>query len=314
MWWERWRRTQTEDPTLKKVEGFERFARLFIYLGGAVFLMSLLLFLIKTDHPIDPSQPIRPDIFAAFGNLVSGSVGVFWSLAGIIFFYGALRLQREDLQRQREEFKKSIEIERESQKIAKEQALVLQLQKFESTFFALLNQHNHIVNSLLVKRAGIGGAVREIRARECFKYLYDEQVGQDAQLWQGTMADRQRTPMKITDALMYYEQRYEKEEFWIGHYFRNLYNVIKYVDRSTLQDYEKKVYTNIVRAQLFLADELLLLFYNCLSKYGKKFYPLVQRYALLKTIPENKLMNKGHMEEYSPSAFAKVQGNEHKAP
>jgi hypothetical protein len=283
--------TLEHDLRLKKVARYERVAIVFIALGFVAFLLAVALFLFKTRSPLRLGLPINPDMFAAFGNLISGSVGVFWSLAGIIFFYGALTLQREDLQSQREQFKKSIQIAEQSQSIAEEQGFILQLQKFESTFFALLNQHNQIVSSLVVKVPAFRGEVRVYAGRECFKFLYEK------------IADGLNRELEIDEALLVYETEYEKEKFWIGHYFRNLYNVIKYVDRSSLKNDERRVYTNVVRAQLS-SYELLLLFYNCLSQYGKeKFGPLVVNYHLLKTVGDNKLINKRHMEWYPPSAY-----------
>jgi hypothetical protein len=101
-----------------------------------------------------------------------------------------------------------------------------------------------------------------------------------------------------------YEGWWEKEEPRAGHYFRHLYNLIKFVDRSSTLTYEeKRVYTNIVRAQLS-SYELLLLFYNCLSICGRdKFKGLVEKYHLLKWVPGEKLINEKHKEAYSASAF-----------
>ena len=68
----------------------------------------------------------------------------------------------------------------------------------------------------------------------------------------------------------------------IGHYFRTLYNLIKFIHKSGLEKTDKKFYTNLVRAQLS-QHELALLFYNCLSHYGNdRFLPLVKEYELMK--------------------------------
>lgn len=81
---------------------------------------------------------------------------------------------------------------------------------------------------------------------------------------------------------------YEKVNTDFGHYFRNLYRLIKMIDEQTFDeesvenDFKKKYYyTSIVRAQL--SDfELSWLFFNCLFEYGEKFKPLVEKYAFLK--------------------------------
>ncbi|MBK8344630.1 MAG: hypothetical protein IPL12_15845 [Bacteroidetes bacterium] len=43
----------------------------------------------------------------------------------------------------------------------------------------------------------------------------------------------------------------------MGHYFRNLYHIIKYIDNSNIEN--KRTYTNFVRAQLS-SHELALIF------------------------------------------------------
>jgi hypothetical protein len=194
------------------------------------------------------------------------------------------------------------DLTKETVKITKEQSYTLQLQQFENTFFSLLKQHNEIVNSMAKKIPGLGGTVTLHYGRECFKYLYDK-IRQETGRWGGSTNNQNRN-LDIKSALGIYVECWEKEEFWVGHYFRNLYNVIKYVDRSNIiDDKQKRVYTNVVRAQLS-SYELLLLFYNCLSQYGsKKFKPLVEKYHLLKTVPQDQLINNQHMKEYLPSAF-----------
>jgi hypothetical protein len=64
---------------------------------------------------------------------------------------------------------------------------------------------------------------------------------------------------------------------------------VKFVHQSDIDD--KRLYTNLIRAQLS-SYELVLLFYNCLSELGReKFKPLVEVYALLKTLPRDLLAN-----------------------
>jgi hypothetical protein len=285
---------------LKKNTIHENLAIFFFVLGAACFVIGLLLFLFKTTE-LNLGLPIDSNIFAAFGNLASGSVGVFWSFAGVILFYGALSLQREDLQRQREEFKRSIEIAEETKKNVEEQSDILRFQKFDNTFFNLLNQHNEITKAVFVEKATIGARI--LTGRECFVFLYTH-FFEYATKFDARSSSEPNRNLDINKTLEIYENWWNQQEARLGLYFRNLYNLIKYVDRNESMAYdEKKVYTNIVRAQLS-NHELLLLFYNCLSEHGRdKFKPLVERYHLLKTLPDNKLVNQKHYEEYDQSAF-----------
>ena len=100
-----------------------------------------------------------------------------------------------------------------------------------------------------------------------------------------------------------YDTFYSNSDMHVGHYFRTLYNIIKYVDQSDLpSDDEKKMYTNLVRAQLS-SPELELLYFNCLHPVGEKFKPLVERYTLLKHLDRE--FRKHYLSEnfYNISAF-----------
>lgn len=78
-----------------------------------------------------------------------------------------------------------------------------------------------------------------------------------------------------------------------GHYFRNLYRIIKHIDsaefsKKTLADFKIKYhYTSIVRSQLS-DSELKVLFFNCINYHGiEKFKPLLEKYSFFKFINTN---------------------------
>lgn len=112
---------------------------------------------------------------------------------------------------------------------------------------------------------------------------------------------------------MVYIAIYKKLDSDLGHYFRNLYRIIKIIEEQDFKEEEKwKVaklkydYASIVRAQL--SDyEVYLLFYNGLIFGKEKFKPLMEKYTLLKILAHRKedllLKFKG---EYEPSAFLKI--------
>ncbi|PEU04111.1 hypothetical protein CN527_04570 [Bacillus cereus] len=80
-----------------------------------------------------------------------------------------------------------------------------------------------------------------------------------------------------------YERLYKEHENIIGHYYRNLYRIVKLIQNNTFDNEseerdneEKRMYRGILRAQLS-SFELLMLFYN-ISYYekGKKFKELIE--------------------------------------
>ena len=91
---------------------------------------------------------------------------------------------------------------------------------------------------------------------------------------------------------------YNKYRIDLSHYFRNLYNFAKVIDESEISEKDKNMFMNILKAQLS-TYELALLFYNCLSPYGsKKFKPLVEKYQMVKNLPERVLADSKHVELY----------------
>ena len=99
-----------------------------------------------------------------------------------------------------------------------------------------------------------------------------------------------------------YEDFYEEHHSELGHYFRTLYNLFKFVHES--DEIDQRLYTNLIRAQLS-DDETMLLFLNGLSSKGPKFKPLLEKYSVLKNVDQESklyLQAKGK-NTYSPSAF-----------
>lgn len=114
-----------------------------------------------------------------------------------------------------------------------------------------------------------------------------------------------------TKFLDLYDLIYFKINSDFGHYFRNLYRIIKIIDEKKFIEDEienfkiQYSYTSIVRAQLS-DDEIKWLFFNCLSNKGfLNFKPLIEKYTLLKIIDEDILVNKYYMPLYLKSAFIK---------
>ena len=86
-------------------------------------------------------------------------------------------------------------------------------------------------------------------------------------------------------------------------YFRNMYNLIKFVDNDKYLDKdEKKDLITIYRAQLS-NPELYVLFFNLRSYFGKTWNDnkYVERYELLKNIP------KDYCGGYNPGEYYKIE-------
>lgn len=86
---------------------------------------------------------------------------------------------------------------------------------------------------------------------------------------------------------------WKKHQVELGHYFRYLYNVVRFVKESSFVD---GPYIRLVRAQLS-DQESLLLFYNCIaSEHGERFKALAEEFSLFDNMPKIRALKEGHLE------------------
>ncbi len=288
-------------------------------ISGLVVIFRFVATLSKS-YTVSGDEPLALTETGQVGDFIGGVVGALWSFTGVLLFYLSLRLQRKEFELQRDELSQT----REEFKI---QNNTLRLQRFENTFFNLIALHHQIVNSIdfdiyegkkynsrsLSEQGKLSQELDLItlRGRDVFKFHYG-QLGANI------------SPKFDFDTVM---KKYMK--YWnlvqtdFGHYFRNLYRIVKIVDETEFYTYEelggklnensneyntknfeaRYRYISMLRAQL--SDyELLWLFYNCLSDNGiEKFKDLVEKYSLLKNMPKGKLVKQDLIDSYVSTAF-----------
>lgn len=243
-----------------------------------------------------PNRGTFGDMFGTISALFTGL-----AFAGIIY---AILLQRKDLELQRHELSLTRE-ELEGQKNQLQaQNETLTKQTFEGTFFQLIQLHNDIVNSIIVRENE-----KELsKGRECFEKYYNHLK---MLYTKHTVPDKEARSkgyyLEIIDST--YSEFFNLYEASLGHYFRNLYNIIKFIKNSEINN--KRTYTNLIRAQLS-SYELALLFYDCLSKYGRdKFKPIVEEYALLNNLPQELVFDPRHLGYFNKIAFQSLDETEY---
>ena len=243
----------------------------FIWLGYG-YLQGTLL---SIDAPFD-----------RLNTLFSGLA--FW---GVIY---AILLQKSELILQRRELALTRHEVRGQKEQLHAQNHTLSQQRFENTFFSLLGLHSSLVNSMEVSPSAFQGAT--LKGRECFRHFYSE-YQREYTVQKNAHADW-GFPALCNEA---YERFVAYRQTHVGHYFRTLYNIIKFIAANEIAN--KHIYINLLRAQLS-SSELNLLFYNCLSKYGnEKFKPFVEQFGLLENITVGNLCNQEHANLYPQSAF-----------
>ena len=259
-------------------------------LSIAAFPVVVLLVLIYGGFIMYVSWPItlgNVDKAGVFGDSFGVLTALFSGLAfaGIVF---TILLQREELQLQRQELR----LTREE---LTRQHSTLKKQNFENTFFQMLRLHNDIVNAIDLSR-GAPGKTALTSGRDCFVVFY-KRISAAYQY----EISRDPKDSEIRNIEAAYATFWKRVQSDLGHYFRYLYTIFKFIKASEIDD--KRLYTNIVRAQLS-DHELLVLFYNCLYKFGvEKFKPLAEEFAIFDNLPIELLIKSEHRDLYRREAF-----------
>lgn len=291
----------------KKIKGYtsfsyERFSIILIWTGvgivGSIFLFFMLdTFFIKSlTNTLDTR-------FGNFGQLTEGLVGSIWALAGIILVYETLKLQRNELRLQRKDLEfQSREITKQTEQLSK-QNKTLETQTFENTIFHLMSLHNEIIDNIRFDVTEIDDdgnrKTQKLIGRECFVEFYTDYK----RFFNASFEDNPNYEIDADSTFAMinssYHQFYQEYQLHLGHYFRNLFIIIKFVDNMIGE--EKSFYLDLIRAQLS-NYELFLLYFHCLSDSDKKFKPLIEKYSILRNLPNDELITITR-ELYDPKAF-----------
>ena len=262
----------------------------------------------------------KPEQIGQFGDMFGAVNALFAGLAfaGVIF---AIILQKKELELQRQELKETRDEIRGQKEQLQAQDQTLKKQNFESSFFHLLSLHNEIVNSTMIieyrpiglrrviEHSGQRSQAIEYSGQRSFLYInrkLKESYNKEKRDTQDSIATPTSTEIK-EEIKAVCEQFFTNYQPYVGHYFRYLYNTIKFVDEHEFFDNKtfkhNKLYTNLIRAQLS-STELGLLFYNCQTNRGSKFIHLVERYSLFEDMDFEQLLNEKHRSLlYAESAY-----------
>lgn len=224
--------------------------------------------------------------FGEWGDFFGGVLNPFLTFLTFMGLLLTIVIQSKELKETRKEVKRSSDALELQNKVTRKQS-------FEQTLFQMLSLHNEIVSSI-----DLHNSKKQITTtgRDCFTVF----LGRFREAYTSTKGD--------DNEFVYDEIRCSWNMFWkdhareLAHYYRYLYNIIRFIDESEV---EKVNYIRIVRSQLS-DQELLLLFYNCLSENGaKQFKPLVEKYSLLDNMPIEQLLDSEHIALYELNAFNK---------
>lgn len=258
---------------------------------------SILHIELSPQRKVDVESSFNADFGAyagTFGDFFGGVVNPILTFGTLLALAITILMQRSQLIDQKNH--------------ADESSKVSNIQAFETTFFNLLNLHNVTVAELKVEAdtfllpsdternkryqqngrspPAVSNGNQEAAGRSAFAVvlssMHDLYRKADTNL---PLEKHIKEPQDI------YEIIQRDHNNVLGHYFRNLYQALAFVDRYStplsggeieVEHFARKRYTNILRAQLS-AHELSTLFYNCLDETvdSGSFRSLLVEYAFL---------------------------------
>jgi len=243
------------------------------------------------------STTITPEAAGQLGSFVGGYVGALFALTGVVLLFSTLKSQR----------------------------VALVLQNFENKYFELIKMHRDNVAEIELQEASGRKVfvllLRELRCaldivREIAKTHKQQLTQQDLLtvayycLFYGVGPNSSRMlKMSLSDFNAAFIDAVEKElnksetkaecrrdrslgyvpfdghQSRLGHYYRHLYQMIRYVDQQTL-NINKYEYVKTIRAQLSTHEQALLLV-NSLTPVGRNWWDekLIVKYRLVQNIP-----------------------------
>jgi hypothetical protein len=220
------------------------------------------------------------DIFGIANSLFSGAAFI-----GIMY---AISQQRLEIKIARDEIIHTKGMMVEQQKNLSLQNKETKRQMFENTFFQMLRLLTDITSQMDI----VPGSGVPTKGKDVFPFFIRR------------LKEKYFASAGGNNFEEGYEDFYQKYNADLGHYFRVIYNILKYVDSSEMED--KRFYSNILRAQLSDA-EIAILFHNGLAKHGvEKLKPLMEKYSLLKNANDKDLLDLSLKGRYADSAFRKI--------
>lgn len=261
-------------------------------IGGLIIVVIIFG---KTDFN-DYSFHIDVSTASSLGDFIGGFVGPLFSLAGVFLLFETLKYQR----------------------------MTFVKQQFENKFFELLKIYRENVAEMIHKPPGkeniVTGRRVFVEMRKQFGEIYNEVcriitestsnlnvrdkvnisylilffgVGDTSNnVLEHYIRRNYKDHKQVIDEILYsftFDNKYDGHQSRLGHYFRHLFQMVKFVDKEDcLTEEEKYFYVKTLRAQLS-TYELAIFFLNSLSDFGKPWsqekIDLIEKYKFIKNIP-----------------------------
>lgn len=232
-----------------------------------------------------------------FGDFLTGTVGVLFTLTTTLFLFITFREQRKQFDLSNQDQDQS---------------------RFETTYFNLLSMLDDVRNNV---NQDISLKLLSSESKSIYdyynlleKYYNEYPTKSNKPEFNNIMSELKNSSINSFVEMAegsiqdFFDSFIKENKCNIGYYFRYIYNTIKFVIDERGQYNDVSRYLNILQAQLS-NEELALIFYDALSSYGrdkngiKRFKEILNTYQVLENIDESYLLNRNHYVFYSGINF-----------
>lgn len=310
-----------------------------IFLISIITLGIGLMIFFMCASPFNNGTHRDATLFSQYGSFIGGVVGPLFSLASFILLYMTLQAQKEALNNQKEDSERELfetvffNLLKNQQEITNDiKADFYIFNRIENVeirahnikeisgrdFFMYAKDELHKIN-LSLKQTNWFGTFNIEEILDTLDHIYKEKDFCEERINKLWDTERIKHTNLIYDiskekwqklhnkegielAKNIYQIFFHKYYNTIGHYFRNLYHILSFIDNYQQRNIKNlssekgkgAEYAQFIQAEMS-SYELLLLYYNSLC-YPKTL-TLVKRYNLLNNLPRDILIDSCHYDE-----------------
>ncbi len=266
---------------------------------GILALGFIALNLIFVAKAFRTTSTVDPATAGVLGDFVGGYVGSYFALISIVLLYSTLKSQRKAYQLQSFEAKYFELIKMHRENVAE---LEIQGTEGRKLFVLMIRELRSLLE--IVKSVAIaqGQTLTQRERMHIAYYCFFFGTGPNSsrmlrQSLSGFNAafidtlekqlDLPETKKKASEAKKLLFVPFEGHQSRLGHYYRHLYQAVRYVDQQTI-DIDKYEYVKTIRAQLTTHEQALLLV-NSLTPIGNDWWSrgFMLNYRMVQNLPRH---------------------------
>lgn len=273
---------------------FDKYTKIVIALSFIITMICFIMIMISMLSEVRWTDcSFSKNYMSNIGNFLAGTLGVLLSFVSFLLMWKTFSVQRK-------QFAMQDTLQRQS--------------SFETTFFNLLNSLDQVRSNAIEIMSHSNKSIDSFASWHK-KMVYTFRESDDDVIIKPSYVDSQIEATEGVVAKIY--EQFVEEEGYAGFYFRYVYNIMKFII-DYWSNYEiRRKYVDLLCARL-TDEEMSLIFYNALSKYGlnqdeqPKFKEMLDTYQVFENLNKDYLIDRSHFRFYAHTDFKFLNRDERK--